>query len=354
MELEFLDENFKILKIVDSFKSLIWTERFWEHGDFDFVCSPSLDILSILPATKYFNLGGVTRDEEYRMILETDRIASDVEDGDSLVLQGRSLESILDRRRVHEITTLSGDLQTTILSLLDDTLISPTDPNRYIPGITLTTNSNIPSITINTTFQGDSVYDILSFLCQSHGVGFRLRWNESTSDMRFELLHAVDRSYDQIDVPYVAFTTKLNNLLNANYVHSTVPLRNVCYVAGEAGIGNIRTVVEVGSASGLARREEFLEASINRNSGEEEMTDLEYISALEEKGTEELARRIPLVAFDGEVDTGMYNYGDDFSIGDILQIADDYGHQVKSRVVEVIYSQNSEGIKIYPTFKTVE
>jgi hypothetical protein len=50
----------------------------------------------------------------------------------------------------------------------------------------------------------------------------------------------------------------------------------------------------------------------------------------------------------------MYNYGDEFSMGDILQIADDYGHETQSRVIEMIYSQDESAISIYPTFETVE
>ncbi len=108
-----------------------------------------------------------------------------------------------------------------------------------------------------------------------------------------------------------------------------------------------------GAGTGFNRREMYIEASINRNTPGGELTDAEYIDQLEGKGAEELAKKPFLKAFDGEVDTTMYNYGDDFGMGDILQIADDYGHSTKSRVIEMIYSQNADGISMYPTFQTI-
>ena len=124
-------------------------------------------------------------------------------------------------------------------------------------------------------------------------------------------------------------------------------------------MGNIKTTSTIfapGSAAltDLARRELYYEASVSRNTPDGELSEAEYLLALEGRGKEELAKYIFLKSFDGEIDTTMYNYGDEFFMGDILQIADDYGHEGKSRVIEMIYSQDQAAISIYPTFENVE
>lgn len=49
----------------------------------------------------------------------------------------------------------------------------------------------------------------------------------------------------------------------------------------------------------------------------------------------------------------MFKYGDDFFLGDVVQIEDEYGNEGKVRIIEVITSVNNEGAFIYPTFKSI-
>ncbi len=183
--------------------------------------------------------------------------------------------------------------------------------------------------------------------------------NLATGDWNFSLYAGVDRSYDQTTNAYVAFTSNLQNLLNADYIESSRSLKTACLVAGSAGVGNIKTTSTIyapgaSSLSGLARKELYFEASISRNTPDGELSEADYVLALEGRGKEELAKYIYLKSFDGEIDTTMYNYGDEFGMGDILQIADDYGHETDSRVIEMTYSQDEAGSSVYPTFETIE
>lgn len=356
MEIIFLDEDFEELYVLDTFKSLIWTERFWKTGDFDLSCGPTSEILNALANTEYFRLGDIPVATGYRMRKETVSIKSDPEEGDLLIVQGRDLSSILDQRVIWNPTIISGNLQTGIIGLINDALITATDTNRRITNFDyiVSTDPLITALVTDTQFQGESLLSAIEELCMADSIGFRTFWNATSQKFQFKLLAGVDRSYTQTTNPTVAFTTSLENLLNANYIESGIPERNVCLIVGEQGVGNIRTAVSVGTASGLARKECYVEANINRNTPAGEMTQEEYEDALLGKGWEELGKRPYLIAFDGEVDTTMYSYGDAFSLGDIIQIADDYGHSGRSRAVEVIYAQDSEGIRIFPTFEHVE
>ena len=357
MEIIFLDSDFEEIKVVDAFNSFIWTDRFWSCGDFDLVLAPTEENVSVLNETSYFKFNSSPKN----MILETFNIDSDIENGPLLIVKGRSLESILDRRIAWYPTTLTGNFQTEIEILLNDNVISPTITDRIISNFVMETSTDpaITALTIDVQVEGEYIYDIISSLCESKGIGFRVYYDRDSAQFKFKLIAGVDRSYNQTTNPFVTFSSKLDNLLNASYVESNKLLKTVVLVAGEEGIGNVKTTTVVeGNITGpnteLNRREIYYEANVNRNTPGQELSEAEYVSALEGKGEEKLAKHIFVQAFDGEVDTNMYNYGDEFSMGDILQIVDDYGHSTASRVIEMIYSEDESGINIYPTFQTID
>lgn len=357
MQIDLLNSSFEKIHVLDVFTSLIWTDRYWECGDFEIVMPPTAELLEHISNTKYLSLP----ESPHKMILEDSNIHTEIEDGDELIITGRSLESILDRRIAWYPIALSGNLQTNVQTLLSDNVYNTGVTQRNISefNYVASTDPIVTALTIDTQFYGEKIYDILINVCKANGIGFKILYNESTTNWDFSLYSGVDRSYDQTTNQYVAFTTALENLRNSDYIESDRPLRTVALVAGQAGVGNVRpttTVYAPGSSSlaGLARRELYFEANVTRNTPSGELTEAEYLLQLEGRGKEELAKRIYLKAFDGEIDTKMYNYGDDFGMGDIIQIADKYGHGTQSRVIEMIYSQDKEAIKIYPTFETVE
>lgn len=40
-------------------------------------------------------------------------------------------------------------------------------------------------------------------------------------------------------------------------------------------------------------------------------------------------------------------------MGDIVQIANEYGHESTVRILEVVSSEDENGKSVYPTFKTI-
>ena len=357
MEIMLLDENFDELFILDSFKSLIWTDRYWEAGDFEITVAPTPEILTVLGDSSYLYLA----ESPHHMMLEDFNIHSDIEDGDKLLITGRSIEAILDFRIVWDAIAMSGNLQTEIQRLLNNNVINPANSLRDISGFTFNTSADtaITSLTVDTQFVGDSVYEVISKLCKTNGIGFQVIRDIPNSQWDFLLYAGKDRSYSQSVNEYVAFTSNLDNLINADYIESSRPKRTVCLVAGSQGVGNQRTTSVVYAQGAilltdLERRELYYEANVSRNTPDGELSEAEYLAQLEGRGEEELAKNVYLKAFDGEIDPTMYNYGDEFHMGDILQIADDYGHETDSRVVEMTYSQDEASISMYPTFETVE
>ena len=85
------------------------------------------------------------------------------------------------------------------------------------------------------------------------------------------------------------------------------------------------------------------------------LTDAEYLAQLQQRGKVKLAENVSITSFEGETETTiMFQYGKDFFNGDIVQIANEYGHETIARILEIVRSEAKDGYSVYPTFKTIE
>ena len=353
MEFRILDTDYKDIHVLDSFTSLIWTDRYSACGDFEIELAPTLANLVYLQQDRYIWLN----DTEHTMIIEDLRITSDAETGSSLIVSGRSLESLLERRIIWVQTLLSGNLQVAIKKLLDDSIINPSDTERKIPNFIFepSTDPVIASLTINTQFTGTNLYEAIKGICDANEIGFKIRLS-SENQFVFSLYSGVDRSYDQFANPYVIFSPEFDNLINSNYFASNREYKTVTLVAGEGeGLERITEPVYNDSESeiGLNRRELFTDArDISSNNGEVEPED--YAEQLIQRGKSKLAENLMIRVFEGNVDTlHKFVYGVDFFMGDIVQIENEYGLEASARVTELVRSQTVNGIEIFPTFTTI-
>lgn len=352
MELLIMDENFAGVSTLDIFESLIWTDRYYACGDFEIYMPCSEKMLSTLKQDMYLYL----RESEHIMIIEDIQIDTDVEDGAHLTVTGRSLESILDRRVIWNLTTLSGGLQAGIKQLLNENAISPSDPARQIPNLIFedSTDTKITNLALNAQYYGENLYDVICEVCESNEIGFKITLNDS-NQMVFSLYAGTDRSYEQTENPYVIFSPGFDNLLNSNYISSKKTLKTVTMITGEGeGSDKKKAVAECsnGAGSGLNRREMHTDASgISQTDGENTISDEAYTALLQRQGIDELAQNTRTESFEGEVSSGRtYTYGTDYFMGDIVQNVNEFNIEATSRVTEYIMSQDESGIERYPTF----
>lgn len=352
MDIIVLNTDLDAVSIVDTYESFIWTDRYHEYGDFELYVTMHEGLLDYLKQDYYLQSG----DSEHVMIIEKIQITSDVEEGNHVTVTGRSLESILGRRIVWGQKTISGNLQNGIKTLLNENIISPSDNDRKIENFIFedSTDTAITDLTIDAQYTGDNLYDVIRQICDERGIGFMVTLNDEKKFV-FKLYAGTDRSYDQTENPYVVFSPNFENIINSNYIESKSALKNVTLVGGE-GEGSERRYTTVGNASGLDRRELFTDArDISSDVGDEEtLTEEEYVAQLQQRGKEKLAENTDITSFEGQVETTtIFRYGEDFFNGDIVQIANEYGHETKARICELVMSENEEGISVYPTFKTI-
>ena len=352
MELTLLSTSLDAVAIVDEYESMIWTDRYYEHGDFELYSPVTTRILDVFKQDYYL----LNRSSEHVMIIEKLLIKTDVEEGNHIQITGRSLESILKRRIVWKQRSYNGNLQNGIKALLTENIIAPSLPSRKIDNFVFEASSDprITSLKLNAQWTGDELYNVISKICKEHGLGFKVTLNDNKQFV-FKLYMGSDRSYDQTENPYVVFSPKFENIVNSNYIESKSALKNVTLIGGE-GEGAARRYTTVGTASGLNRRELFTDARDISSTLEDEtkLTNEEYDALLKQRGSEHLSEYPDITSFEGEIEaTTMFVYQEDFFNGDIVQIANEYGHATKTRIVEMTTSENEMGTSVYPTFSTI-
>ncbi len=353
MELELLNEKKETIDIIDTFESLIWSDRYTSYGDFEIYTTTEKLSLFLTDEMLYL----INPKSEHVMIVNQYKIESDAESGNHLTVTGYSLESILMDRCVWTQTTLNGKIQSQVKKLIDQNVINPSDPARKIEDFIFEWNDDpiLDSITIRAQFTGDTVYDAIKSVCDSAKVGFKITFNENRQFV-FKLYVGIDRSYDQNVNPYVEFSPEFDNIINSNYIESKASYKNVALVAGEGeGINRKTTVVGNASATGLKRKEVYVDArDISSNDGMNTISDAQYIDLLKQRGEKNLAEYGVTKVTEGQADISqMYKYGTDFSLGDIVQLSNEYGMKLKVRVSEFIYSENVNEVTTYPTFENV-
>ncbi len=352
MDIIVLNKSLTPIKVIDTFESFIWTDRYREYGDFELYTPVTADILSYIKQDYYLQI----KESEHLMVIEKIEISSDAEEGEHLTVSGRSLESILDRRIIWKRKRLNGNLQKGIKTLLNECIISPTIVRRKIDNFifTASTDTRITGLTVEAEYTGDNLYDVIKELCEDCGLGFKVTLN-SNSQFVFELYIGDDRSYSQSDNPYVVFSPTFENMVNSNYLESKAALKNVTLIGGE-GEGSARVYTTTGSGKGLDRREIFTDARDISSDTDDGGTleDWEYKRLLKQRGKEKLAENIATTSFEGEAETSiMFQYGVDFFMGDIVQIANEYGHETDARITEIVNSTDDSGHTVYPTFEAI-
>lgn len=245
MELLVLNTDFESIAVIDTYESMIWTDRYNSYGDFEIFFAMDTQLLQYLKEDYYLWL----KDSEHCMIIEDIKINADTEEGNHLIVTGRSLESILERRIIWGQRIFNGNLQNGIQTMLNECIISPSIADRKISNFVFvpSTDPKITRLKIDNQYTGDCLYDVIKGLCEENNIGFKIVLTDENK-FAFSLYAGVDRSYEQTENPYVVFSPNFENIINSNYYSSRASFRNVTLVAGE-GEGASRRTAIVGSAS---------------------------------------------------------------------------------------------------------
>lgn len=196
MELLVLNTDFESIAVIDTYESMIWTDRYNSYGDFEIFFAMDTQLLQYLKEDYYLWL----KDSEHCMIIEDIKINADTEEGNHFIVTGRSLESILERRIIWGQRVFNGNLQNGIQTMLNECIISPSIADRKISNFVFvpSTDPKITRLKIDNQYTGDCLYDVIKGLCEENNIGFKIVLTDENK-FAFSLYAGVDRSYEQTD-----------------------------------------------------------------------------------------------------------------------------------------------------------
>lgn len=346
MEAIVLDKSFHALKIIDNYISFIWTERYTECGDFELSAEPNLSNIDALRIGHYLRI----RESSQIMVIEKVELTTNIEQGSTFLVSGRSLESILARRIIWDPVVVSGGLNDIVKMLVVTNCITPNNANRKINNFHYrdSTDSSITGYQISRELNNrENLLQTITDMCKEADVGIFM---SSDSAMNFELYlkRGLDHTYNQSERTYVVFSPVFENLRDTQFVNDTKDGGNCALVLGQGDEGNRAKIAINDSISGLERRELLIDAG----SFKKELSN--YHDLITQYGVNELRKKEYPYVYEGEaVQNERQKYGKHFFMGDVVQVENEYGLKFQARITEYVRSSDESGYTEYPTFTYV-
>lgn len=334
MNIILLDKDSRRFKAsISQFESFIWTERYWEYGDFELVVPLNVRNVSLIGLDDYLKIPT----SDTLMIVENIEYVSPVKDeGGKFNITGRSLDSILDRRILFQDYKRSIKAEAFITQMVKACFKDSSNSDRSIDYLYIEENDDpdVETDPVNVDeSKGANLGDIVLKNTKDNELGFRINFKNDGS-FHFEVFAGKDKKY-------IVFSE--NNLLleEAKVYQSNADLKTFALVSG---VDSDITVNVKGSPTGINRRETYSGSySINK-------TDPGYRNELELKGKNDLEDHVIVKTIEGQLlNIGKYRLRRDFDLGDLITIQNPY-YKAEARITEVIQSWNQEGYLIYPGF----
>ena len=423
------NKNLELVGIIDSYKSLIWANRYRELGDCEIYCEASLTNLNLLQMSFYL---GRTDDS---MVCRITKIELDTsaEEGNYLIITGQDVKGFLDQRIIWDTAICTGAVETFIRDLVRDAAIRPgisarafrTADTRVM--ISLGTAAGFTE-QLNEQVSYKNLGEKIRDYCTTYGWGYRMTLGLTTygnlPTLVFELYKGTDRSNS------VFFSDEYENLSSTQYVNSREGIQNVALVGG-TGEGAARLKATYGTASSIDRFEVFLDqkslstvikykdlkqiytgglfvasggkyiyrapsydvliideahqtwleayytgtvvtvsgveyyriinadlATLATNSPTDDtdvtLTELIYHSYLLNAGAEAVADKGETETFSGSVIPDVtFIYRQDYFLGDIVHVENEFGISADARITEVVESENENGYSVEPSYEYI-
>jgi len=330
--------------MIETYQSVIWNVQYFSRNDFQLVTNASDDNLSLLQVGNLLvrEIDKTNNTYQNVMLIAKKELSFDTEYGWILKVTGKGLKNILARRIVWSQLNLSGTVEDSIRTVITNNVINPSNNDRKIPNLQLDDKANLTD-TAEIQLLGENIAQWLEDVCTQYGYGWDI-YIDSGSFI-FKLYKGVTRP--------VIFSPYFDNLYSSTYSYNLDNYANAALVGGE-GDGINQKTATVGSGSGLDRYEQFIDGN-NVSSNGEIITLETYIQMLESYGNEQLASYQKTQTFEGEIEpNGVFKLNQDYFLGDVVTVENEKGISANPRIIEIIYSEDANGINVVPTFSEWE
>lgn len=347
--------------VCDSFSSLLWDIEYYKCGAFEVYIAASPRNIEIFQTGR---IVGRDDDKEHFGLIESVELETDAEDGDYLIIKGRFLMCLLERRIIYPTFNFTKLVSYSQIVMNVVQYNACTSGIRKIRGLVVGCSSGTCWDT-ETKLQVsyDNLMEWVYTICEKIGGTANIRLSKTNNEqyeMVFELSQGTDRSILQEINPHIIFSDRYNNLLSFTYFTDTSVKKNYAYVLGKGeGEKRKRTIYFEGTEpSSLDRYEVYVDA---KDISDEEqvdnetrpLSDAEYSELLKEKGKQNLVPTKTKSESQIAVQSTQFQYGVDYFVGDFVTVEHHrFGiRQNKIQLVGMIESFDRNGRNLTPTFK---
>lgn len=201
--------------VIDKFESLIWVRRYDTPGDFELYMPADKDIFALIKA----NLGYLilTREDSRDvMYVEYVKLTENEESGDYILLKGRSIDCVMERRVIgYPTKILSMPTTGVITKLINENMISPVSHEGY--GLDALHRTLAPFEIVT------QVYDVEMIAAQYNGENLLSAVGELLKSKTYGLTTFLYdgtillRIYSGQERPNVRFSPNNENLISSEY-----------------------------------------------------------------------------------------------------------------------------------------
>lgn len=266
--------SYDIIRIEESFSSLVWTERYQEHGDFILSIPINVANFDVYKRGNYVQLD----DSNETMMIESLNINDEQEDP-LLEVSGRTLSLILERR-VNASKLLDnyaqsihyyGNFGDVVQSIVEDDITEPilqfyswrhkledggseegydrNYPNRNYKVVNTSSavyrainnfsySNSVSGVTVDKNFtEIKTIYDILVGISKKHVTGFRVRLQNG--NFILQTYKGMDRTSSQKTLDPVIFNPIMDNISYVNYFEDQTDYRNVAFTYSDGSFSPV-------------------------------------------------------------------------------------------------------------------
>ena len=261
-----LDKNFNPIGTLENFKSLIWHEKYFECGNFEFHAPYSLGENAVYIYDNVQNQVGVIEslEKEDKMHL----------------YKGRLLKSLLSKKVINRIITYYNK---SVEYIVKD-LVS----QFALQNIEIEENQDRGLVVDTLQVVGENLMEFTDELLKGSELGAKIDYDFLNNKLIFKVFQGVDNSNK------MPMSKEFENIFSFVYTNDKSNFKNFAYVVGEKSSGEKVTVTVDNRVANEEKTEIYVEASDVQDSytddlGEEiTLNDTQFKQALYSKGVEAL------------------------------------------------------------------
>lgn len=266
-DLYILDQNLQILGLCDTYKSLIWANRYKKVGDCEVYIEATVENLAVFQKNNYL----MRLDDEMVCQIKKVELDTSSEGGNYLIVTGIDVKSLLDQRIIWGTMNCNGNLETFIRNMVNIAAISAPMSARIFKkqnGSQLLYLGNSVGFAKQLTEQVsyENIGEKIREYCETYGWGYKVTLNNEA--LYFELYTGENKSQT------VVFSENYENVDTTSYIDDDTNLGNVALIAGE-GEGAERKIETIQGSTSTDRYEVYIDArDLSSNTNWKELTEV--------------------------------------------------------------------------------